>query len=229
MPDISRRYVLSGVAAAGGMVAAAMASDANADGQPPFGPTPPVLAGAQLPSFRFPLGAKERQDLGRRLGEAGDRRGVSGVGEARRRPDGAGAGRPARAALARQRGRVGLHDQGPVPGHDHRPDGPFRDRRFRPGRRLVLPARPRPLDPEHRARGLPVRARLRQRLFLRVRHLQHHATGSGTPRPRCCRRNSACRPRPSPTSRRARSTSPRDRCRRRCRPTPRRARSTAAC
>ena len=40
------------------MVAAAAASDANADGQPPFGPTPPVLAGAQLPSFRFPLGTE---------------------------------------------------------------------------------------------------------------------------------------------------------------------------
>jgi oxalate decarboxylase len=58
MSNISRRYVLGGAAAVGGMVAAAAASDANADGQPPFGPTPPVLAGAQLPSFRFPLGTK---------------------------------------------------------------------------------------------------------------------------------------------------------------------------
>ena len=37
---------------------AAAASDANADGQPPFGPTPPVLAGAQLPSFRYPMGSR---------------------------------------------------------------------------------------------------------------------------------------------------------------------------
>ena len=44
---------------------------------------------------------------------------------------------------------------------------------FRPGRRLVLPARLRPFDPGDRPRGLPVRAGVRQRLFLRVRHLQH--------------------------------------------------------
>ena len=58
MPDITRRYVLNSVAAAGGLVAAAAASDASADGQPPFGPTPPVLAGAQLPSFRYPMGSR---------------------------------------------------------------------------------------------------------------------------------------------------------------------------
>jgi oxalate decarboxylase len=44
-------------AAAGGMIAAATSTDGLAEGQPPFGPTPPVLAGAQLPSFRFQLGA----------------------------------------------------------------------------------------------------------------------------------------------------------------------------
>jgi hypothetical protein len=52
MSDISRRHVL-GAAAAGSVIAAANASDALADGQPPFGPTPPVLAGKELPSFRF--------------------------------------------------------------------------------------------------------------------------------------------------------------------------------
>jgi oxalate decarboxylase len=56
MPDITRRNVLS-VAAAGGLVAAA-GQEANADGQPAWGPTPPVLAGKELPSFRYPLGAK---------------------------------------------------------------------------------------------------------------------------------------------------------------------------
>ena len=81
--------------------------------------------------------------------------------------------RAARAALARQCRRMGLRDQGPVPRHHHRPAGPLRDRRLRARRRLVLPARPRPLDPGHRPRGLPVRPRLRQRLLLRVRHLQH--------------------------------------------------------
>ena len=56
MSEFSRREMLS-AAAAGGMVAAAPSTDGLAEGQPPFGPTPPVLAGAQLPSFRFQLGA----------------------------------------------------------------------------------------------------------------------------------------------------------------------------
>src|SRR6478672_2968553 len=56
MSEFSRRDMLS-AAAAGGMVAAAPSTDGLAEGQPPFGPTPPVLAGAQLPSFRFQLGA----------------------------------------------------------------------------------------------------------------------------------------------------------------------------
>ena len=84
MSEFSRRHVL-GAAAAGSVIAAA--SDALAQGQPPSGPTPPVLAGTELPSFRFRLGAVNRQVVGRRLGEGGDGRGVSGVGEARRRAD----------------------------------------------------------------------------------------------------------------------------------------------
>ena len=56
MSEFSRREMLS-AAAAGGMIAAATSTDGLAEGQPPFGPTPPVLAGAQLPSFRFQLGA----------------------------------------------------------------------------------------------------------------------------------------------------------------------------
>ena len=56
MSEFSRRDMLS-AAAAGGMIAAATTTDGLAEGQPPFGPTPPVLAGAQLPSFRFQLGA----------------------------------------------------------------------------------------------------------------------------------------------------------------------------
>ena len=55
MSEISRRHVLGAAAAAGSVLAAA--SDAAAEGQPPWGPTPPVLAGAELPSFRFRLGA----------------------------------------------------------------------------------------------------------------------------------------------------------------------------
>jgi oxalate decarboxylase len=56
MSEFSRRNLL-GAAAAGSVMAAAAATEALAQGQPPSGPTPPVLAGAQLPSFRFRLGA----------------------------------------------------------------------------------------------------------------------------------------------------------------------------
>jgi oxalate decarboxylase len=56
MTEFSRRNVL-GAAATGGMIAVAAGADALADGQPPYGPTPAVLAGAELPSFRFALGA----------------------------------------------------------------------------------------------------------------------------------------------------------------------------
>jgi oxalate decarboxylase len=65
MTEFSRRNLL-GAAAAGGAIAVATATDGLADGQPPFGPTPPVLAGAQLPSFRFQLGgvAQKRWDGG---------------------------------------------------------------------------------------------------------------------------------------------------------------------
>jgi oxalate decarboxylase len=56
MSEFSRRDMLS-AAAAGGMIAAAASTDGLADGQPSFGPTRPVLAGARLPSFCFQFGA----------------------------------------------------------------------------------------------------------------------------------------------------------------------------
>ena len=55
MGEFSRRDML-GAAAAGG-VAAATSTETFGQGQPPFGPTPAPLAGAELPSFRFRLGA----------------------------------------------------------------------------------------------------------------------------------------------------------------------------
>src|SRR5262245_3763210 len=56
MSKIARRRARC-AAAAVTAVPAASATDGAADGQPPFGPTPPVLAGKDLPSFRFRLGA----------------------------------------------------------------------------------------------------------------------------------------------------------------------------
>jgi oxalate decarboxylase len=56
MTGISRRNVIHG-AAAGAFAAASASMTALADTeQPAFGPVPPALAGAELPSFRYPLG-----------------------------------------------------------------------------------------------------------------------------------------------------------------------------
>ncbi len=56
MSEFSRRNVLGG--AAGGVLAAAATAEGRAQGQqPPSGPTPASLAGTELPSFRFALGA----------------------------------------------------------------------------------------------------------------------------------------------------------------------------
>jgi oxalate decarboxylase len=58
MTDFSRRNII-GAAAGGVVVAAASVPDAlAAGGQPPFGPAPRPLAGKELPSFRFRLGAQ---------------------------------------------------------------------------------------------------------------------------------------------------------------------------
>jgi hypothetical protein len=56
MSELSRRHVL-GDSAAGSVIAAAATLETTAQGQPPSGPTPTSLAGAELPSFRFRLGA----------------------------------------------------------------------------------------------------------------------------------------------------------------------------
>ena len=54
------------------------------------------------------------------------------------------------------------------------PQGIRRDERLRAGRRLVLPARPRPHARMPGRRAVPLHPDLRQRLLLRVRHVQHH-------------------------------------------------------
>src|SRR5947208_724983 len=56
MSEFSRRDML-GAAAAGGVAAAATGTETFGQGQPAFGPTPAPLAGSELPSFRFALGA----------------------------------------------------------------------------------------------------------------------------------------------------------------------------
>ena len=59
MAHISRRNLIGLAAAVGGLVAAAEATNAFAETeQPPFGPALAPLAAAELPSFRFALGAQ---------------------------------------------------------------------------------------------------------------------------------------------------------------------------
>ncbi len=171
----------------GSLVAgAAMASPfGGGTAEPTFGPAPPPLDGPELPSFRYPLGSQPTKTFDGGTAKEANVTAVPGLREARRRLHDARARGFARAALARQRRRMGLCDRGPLPRHHHRPAKPVRDRRFRSGRRLVLPARPRPFDPGNRARHVRLRAGVRQRLFLRVRHLLASPTGSATRRPRC--------------------------------------------
>ena len=54
------------------------------------------------------------------------------------------------------------------------PQGNAETNDFEPGRRLVLPPRPRPHARVPGRRAVPLHPDLRQRLLLRVRHVQHH-------------------------------------------------------
>src|SRR5215471_12593087 len=130
------------------MVAAATGTETFGQGQPPLGPTPAPLAGTELPSFRFQLGA-----VAPKTWDGGWAKEATVVDF------------PVSQAIAGVLMSLvpgGLRDA---------------DRRLQCRRRLVFPARVRPLDPGYRLRGLPVRARLRQRIFLGIRHVQHQRLG----------------------------------------------------
>jgi oxalate decarboxylase len=59
MSEMSRRNLLGATATAGTLAAASAAAPSFAQsGQPPWGPGPAPLLGAELPSFRYPLGEK---------------------------------------------------------------------------------------------------------------------------------------------------------------------------
>jgi len=64
MSEISRRNLIGTAAAASGLVSTtAVAATFSETQQPPFGPVQAPLAGAELPSFRYPLGAKPAKPL----------------------------------------------------------------------------------------------------------------------------------------------------------------------
>jgi oxalate decarboxylase len=59
MAEISRRGLIAAATAAGGLASAAAATNSFAEtAEPPFGPASAPLAGAELPAFRYALGAQ---------------------------------------------------------------------------------------------------------------------------------------------------------------------------
>ena len=115
--------------------------------QPPYGPSPPPLAGASFPRSVFRLGTVAPKIFqGGTAKEANGRR-VPGLRKACRRLHDA----RARARCARLHWHANAAEwayviDGQLPRHHHRSREPVRDRRFRPRRRLVFSARPRPFD-----------------------------------------------------------------------------------
>ena len=165
----------SGIAAA---AMAAMAGPKSAEaGDPSFmnNVPDPLLAGKELPTFKFELEKSRGQGHRRQLRQGGHGRAAADLQGDRRRLDEARAGRDARAALARHRRRVGLRHRGAGPHHRHRPAAAApRRTTSRPGDIWYFPARPRPHARVPGRQALPLHPDLRQRLFLRVRHVQHH-------------------------------------------------------
>ncbi len=62
MFEVSRRFLLGG-AAAGGLLATAAGEAVGETHQPSFGPAPEPLAGKELPSFRYAMGAEKLQQF----------------------------------------------------------------------------------------------------------------------------------------------------------------------
>jgi uncharacterized cupin superfamily protein len=153
-----------------------LSADAMAGGtpEPPFGPAPAPLAGPELPSFRFPLGsqptktfnggtAKEATVVEFPVSEK-----LAGVymtlepGGLRELHWHANAAEWA--YVIEGRCRVTTID----------PENQCEIVDFGPGDEVVLPARPRSLDPGARTGHLHLRAGIRQWLLLGVRHLLDH-------------------------------------------------------
>ena len=172
MPEFSRRHMLS-AATAGGVIAAAAGTETLAQGQPPLGPTPAPLAGNDLPSFRFQLGAvtPKSWDGGwakeATVAEFPVSEKLAGVlmslvpGGLRELHWHANAAEWA--YVIKGRCRVTTIDPA---GHSQIAD-------FHAGDVWYFPRGFGHSIQGDRLRGLPVRARVRQRLFLRVRDFQH--------------------------------------------------------
>ena len=175
MSDPQRREFLAAAAAMASLATLAGAQPADA-GDPSFmnNVPDPLLAGKELPTFKFALEKSEGKVIGNSYGKEATvkqlpiSKGIAGV-SMRLEP---GAMRELHwHATAAEWAFV---DRGAGPHDGHRPAGLRRDERLRAGRRLVLPPRPRPHARMPRRQAVPLHPDLRQRLLLRVRHVQHH-------------------------------------------------------
>ena len=183
MSDPQRREFL---AAAAGMASLATLSGAQpaVAGDPSFmnNVPDPLLSGKDLPTFKFALEKSEGKVIGNSYGKEATvtqlpiSKGIAGV-SMRIEP---GAMRELHwhataaewAFILEGRVRTTVID----------PAGLRRDQRLRPGRRLVLSPRSRSHAAVSRRQALSFHSDLRQRLLLRIRHVQHHRLGRPHPK-----------------------------------------------
>ena len=197
MSDPQRREFL---AAAGIASLAALAgAQPAAGGDPSFmnNVPDPVLAGKELPTFKFALEKSDGKVIGNSYGKEATveqlpiSKGIAGV--SMRLEPGAMRELHWHATAAEWAFVI----EGRVRTTVDRSRRPRRDQRLRARRRLVLSARPRPHARVPGRQAVPLHPDLRQRLLLRVRHLQHHRLDRAHAARRCWRRISACRSRRS--------------------------------
>ena len=214
---MQRRNFFS-AAGIGTAAAAAMKGSRSAEaGDPSFmnNVPDPLLAGKELPTFKFELEKSEGKVIGSSFGKEATveqlpiSKGIAGVsmklepGAMRELHWHATAAEWAFVIEGRVRTTV-IDPQGDAETNDFEPGDVWYFPRGHGHMLECLGDKPVPLHPD-----------LRQRLLLGVRHLQHHRLDRPHPQGASWRRISACPSRPSTDFPRTRSTSPAGRCRRR--------------
>ena len=176
MTQFDRRGFLTGAAA----IAAATATMGG--GRQAFGGDPsfmnnvpdPLLAGKELPTFKFALEKSEGKVIGKSYGKEATveqlpiSKGIAGVSM------GLEPGAMRELHWHATAAEWAFVDKGRVRTTVIAPGRVRGDERLRAGGRVVLPARPRPHARMPGRRAVPLHPDLRQRLLLRVRHVQHH-------------------------------------------------------
>jgi hypothetical protein len=157
--------------------------------------------GKGIADLQIRPGTVRRQDDGRQLRQGGDRRAIADLQGHRRGLDAPGARRDTRAALACDRGGVGLRSRRTGPDHDAGSVGFIRNQRLRSRRRLVLSARISTFARLPRRYAVPLHPDIRQRLLFGIRHVQHHRLAGSRAQKSCWPRISANPRQPSTVSR----------------------------